>query len=193
MRTTVTSNGTTTTGTTVTSNGTTPTGTTPTGTTAGTADPVQSDTAKTDTTRADTVQTDIATAPANGTDPAIPAAVTLTRGSTPGATGTPAVTVTRGSIPGAASPRYVGMLSEDQTSTYKQRWREVQGEFVDDPQQAVRDAGDLAREVLEALAGTIADPDRVAAWKAGDGSGATEDLRVALRQYRTLVDKLLEL
>jgi len=85
------------------------------------------------------------------------------------------------------------MLTEDQTSTFKRRWRDVQGDFVDDPQQAVREAGDLAREVLESLAGTIADPERVAAWKEGDGSGATEDLRVALRQYRLLVDKLLEL
>jgi hypothetical protein len=104
---------------------------------------------------------------------------------------TPAVTVTRGTAPGAVPS--AGLLSADQTGEFKQRWRDLQGDFVDDPQQAVRGAGDLAREVLQTLSDAIADSDRVESWQAGDGSSSTEDLRVALRQYRTLVDRLLEL
>ncbi len=46
--------------------------------------------------------------------------------------------------------------------------------------------------MLDALTAKIADKQRVDGWKAGEGSG-TEDLRLALRQYRTLVDRLLEL
>jgi hypothetical protein len=68
----------------------------------------------------------------------------------------------------------------------------VQGDFVDDPQQAVRSADQLARDVLGALTATIADRDTVESWKAGDG-GRTEELRQSLRQYRTLVDRLLAL
>jgi hypothetical protein len=68
----------------------------------------------------------------------------------------------------------------------------VQGDFVDDPRQAVRGADALAREVLDTLTAKIADKQRVDGWRAGDGSG-TEDLRLALRQYRTLVDRLLEI
>ena len=68
----------------------------------------------------------------------------------------------------------------------------MQGDFVDDPQVAVRGAEALAREILDALAAKIADKQRVDGWKAGAGA-PTEDLRLALRQYRTLVDRLLEL
>ncbi len=104
----------------------------------------------------------------------------------------PAVTITRGTTPGTGTSTGA-LLAAERTTEFKQRWRDLQGDFVDDPQQAVRGAGDLAREVLQALADTIADSERVEGWKAGDGSTGTEDLRVALRQYRTLVDRLLEL
>jgi hypothetical protein len=114
----------------------------------------------------------------------------------------PAVTVTRGTAPGptalgptAAGPTAarVGLLSDGRTAEFTQRWRDLQGDFVDDPQQAVRGAGELSKEILQALADTIADAERVDNWKAEDGTSGTEDLRVALRQYRTLVDRLLEL
>ncbi len=104
----------------------------------------------------------------------------------------PAVTVIHGTTPGTGAGK-IALLSTDRTTEFRQRWRDLQGDFVDYPQQAVRGAGDLAREVLQALADTIAHSGRVASWKAGDGSTSTEDLRVALRQYRTLVDRLLEL
>ncbi|HST65609.1 MAG TPA: hypothetical protein VLM05_10515, partial [Mycobacteriales bacterium] len=126
--------------------------------------------------------------PATGTGPS----ATGSSASSPPAGGKPAVTVTRGTTPGAATTA-TPLLSAERTGEFKQRWRDLQGDFVDDPQQAVRGAGDLAREVLQALADTIADPERVEGWKAGDGSTGTEDLRVALRQYRTLVDRLLAL
>jgi hypothetical protein len=42
------------------------------------------------------------------------------------------------------------------------------------------------------VAAKIADKERVDGWQSGAGA-PTEDLRLALRQYRTLVDKLLEL
>jgi len=85
------------------------------------------------------------------------------------------------------------LLSAAESAGFRRRWRELQGEFVDDPQRAVRGAGDLSREILQALADTIADAERIDRWKAEDGTSGTEDLRVALRQYRTLVDRLLEL
>ena len=71
----------------------------------------------------------------------------------------------------------------------------VGGRFWEFPQGTGSAAtpADLAREVLDALAATIAAPERVESWKAGDGTGGTEDLRQALRQYRGLVDRLLEI
>ncbi|HVE31442.1 MAG TPA: hypothetical protein VNC80_15360 [Mycobacteriales bacterium] len=86
-----------------------------------------------------------------------------------------------------------GLLSRERSAEFKRRWRDLQADFVDDPQEAVRGAGDLSQQILQALADTIADAERVDRWQAEDGTSGTEDLRVALRQYRTLVDRLLEL
>jgi hypothetical protein len=93
----------------------------------------------------------------------------------------------------AASTNAHGLLSAERSAEFKRRWRDLQADFVDDPQQAVREAGDLSREILRALSDTIADADQVERWQAEDGTSGTEDLRIALRQYRTLVDRLLEL
>ena len=93
----------------------------------------------------------------------------------------------------AASTNSHGLLSAQRSAEFKQRWRDLQADFVDDPQHAVREAGDLSREILRALSDTIADTDQVDRWQAADGTSGTEDLRIALRQYRTLVDRLLEL
>lgn len=123
--------------------------------------------------------------------PAPSQGVTVTRGTTPGLPATPATPA----APAAAAPAAASgaaTLAGDQADEFKRRWREVQGDFVDDPQQAVRGAEALAREILDALATRIADKQRVDNWKAGAGA-PTEDLRLALRAYRTLVDRLIEL
>jgi len=117
-------------------------------------------------------------------EPADEAADTASRGPAATAADTPTA---------APTPAANGLLSAAESAGFRRRWRELQGDFVDDPQLAVRGAGELSREILQALADTIADAERVDRWKAEDGTSGTEDLRVALRQYRTLVDRLLEL
>jgi hypothetical protein len=92
-----------------------------------------------------------------------------------------------------ASTNARGLLSPERSAEFTARWRDLQADFVDDPQRAVREAGDLSREILRALSDTIADADQVDRWQAEDGTSGTEDLRIALRQYRALVDRLLEL
>jgi len=120
--------------------------------------------------------------------------VVRTQADTPaGVAPAPAATEPAARPSPAASTDAHGLLSAERSAEFKRRWRDLQADFVDDPQRAVRGAGDLSQEILQALADTIADADRVDRWKAGDGTSGTEDLRVALRQYRTLVDRLLEL
>jgi len=120
--------------------------------------------------------------------------VVRTQADTPaGVAPAPAATEPAARPSPAASTDAHGLLSAERSAEFKRRWRDLQADFVDDPQQAVREAGDLSREILRALSDTIADADRVDRWQAEDGTSGTEDLRVALRHYRTLVDGLLQL
>ena len=71
----------------------------------------------------------------------------------------------------------------------RSRFIDIQAGFVDEPRQAVEEAGrfvdDLVQQVAEALRqqrGQLAGPE-----------GSTEDLRLALRAYRQFVDRLLGL
>lgn len=73
----------------------------------------------------------------------------------------------------------------------RDRWVAAQGEFVDDPSQAVRDADALAARVAEAVVAEIEArrADLRSAWDGGSGTD-TESLRVALRDYRSFVEHL---
>jgi hypothetical protein len=79
----------------------------------------------------------------------------------------------------------------DDPDGVRQRWNSVQVGFVDDPRQAVGDAGQLVDEVVElVVAGVGAQRDRLGeTWSADDLD--TEQLRLALRQYREFLDRLL--
>ena len=93
-----------------------------------------------------------------------------------------------GSADGAWTLRPRGM----EPGEVRERWRETQGGFVDDPRAAVQEAEALATEVADALVAEI-EARRSAlrsAWSDGDGSD-TEVLRVALRDYRSFVEELV--
>jgi hypothetical protein len=68
---------------------------------------------------------------------------------------------------------------------------DIQTAFVDDPQHAVREADELVAAVIQSLASTFADHKRELESQWQQGEAATEDLRVALRQYRSFFNQLL--
>lgn len=73
---------------------------------------------------------------------------------------------------------------------FRQRWREVQAGFVDDPRDAVRQADELVDEVFDRVVKRKQElTDR---WKDAD-QGDTERLRVTLREYRSLLDELADI
>ncbi len=76
---------------------------------------------------------------------------------------------------------------------FRARWRELQADFVDDPMKAVQGADQLVDELTRALAEIFAEHKRdlEQQWQGG-GSGETEELRVALRRYRSFFDQLLD-
>lgn len=84
------------------------------------------------------------------------------------------------------------LLEDGFTSNLRRRWTDVQAGFVDEPRQAVKQADSLVAEVIKQLAETFAQ-ERThleQQWDRG-GDVSTEDLRVALRRYRTFFERLL--
>lgn len=86
----------------------------------------------------------------------------------------------------------VTLLDEGEADGFLERWREVQTRFVDDPQGAVRDADSLVAELMQSLAERFSQHKRglEEQWQRGAEPG-TEELRVALQQYRSFFQRLL--
>ncbi|WP_405497245.1 hypothetical protein [Streptomyces sp. NBC_00096] len=85
------------------------------------------------------------------------------------------------------------LLGTPEAERYRTRWSEIQGRFVDDPQEAVRSADTLVAEVMQTFAGRLSEhrSGLEKQWDRGE-QVATEDLRQALRAYRSLVNRLLD-
>lgn len=98
-----------------------------------------------------------------------------------------------GEVPAHAAPEEIVLFEQDPTHV-QARWRDLQASFVDDPGEAVQRADGLVGEVVDAL--TSALNNRTGAlrdrWKDA-GGGDTEQLRLALREYRTVLERLLAL
>jgi hypothetical protein len=83
------------------------------------------------------------------------------------------------------------LISEDAMVDYRSRWDTIQADFVDEPRRSVEEADRLVSEVTEELARTFKQQrtDLETQWDNDDVS--TEDLRVALRRYRSFFERLL--
>jgi hypothetical protein len=103
--------------------------------------------------------------------------------------------------PAASPPREEATLAEDELpqllaeedeESFRTHWQEIQNRFVDDPREAVHAADALVADVMQTLAATFAQHKRdlEAQWSQG-GEANTEDLRVALRNYRSFFNRLL--
>jgi hypothetical protein len=102
-------------------------------------------------------------------------------------TATPASTDSMGEG-GKNSPLLEGGVS----SSYREKWQTIQVKFVDDPQDSVKAADGLVAEVIQTLARSFADQRQQLEGRWSQGSEvSTEDLRQALRQYRSFFDRLL--
>lgn len=73
-------------------------------------------------------------------------------------------------------------------------WLEIQSRFVDNPNACLKDADELIAHVTENIISTLSDKRRTlqGQWQSGD-QVSTEDLRFALKRYRSFFNRLLSL
>jgi hypothetical protein len=85
------------------------------------------------------------------------------------------------------------LFAADEGERFRTHWTEIQTAFVDEPREAVKQADGLVAEVIQRLAKIFADERAKMEheWSRGDDGVSTEDLRVALRRYRSFFDRLL--
>ncbi|MET9618971.1 hypothetical protein [Kitasatospora indigofera] len=96
---------------------------------------------------------------------------------------------------GADTPRAPGLwLETEQVQRLSAQWRAVQTGFVDDPRAAVEQADDLVGKAADLIAESVGENRRrlrAAGGPTEDRGIPTEELRLAMREYRTLLDRLL--
>jgi hypothetical protein len=79
-----------------------------------------------------------------------------------------------------------------ETQDFRTRWESIQTGFVDEPRKAVEQADALVATTIQRLAAVFAEERTKleGQWDRG-GDVSTEDLRMALRRYRSFFDRLL--
>lgn len=87
----------------------------------------------------------------------------------------------------------VHLFQPEAAERFRVEWLRIQTGFVDDPKDAVQGADHLLAEVLQSLADTFAarKHELEGQWH-GESEAPTEDLRLALRRYRTFFNQLLD-
>jgi hypothetical protein len=86
------------------------------------------------------------------------------------------------------------LFEDNEAKKFRTHWLTIQSRFVDDPREAVKQADELVASVLKSVTMSFSDR-RVSLehqWNSGENI-STEDLRVALKRYRSFFDRLLTL
>ena len=88
----------------------------------------------------------------------------------------------------------VALFEDQEAGKVRTQWLNIQGKFVDNPRESVREADELVGSMLKSV--TMSFHNRRSSlekeWNSG-GNVSTEDLRLALKRYRSFFDRLLTL
>jgi hypothetical protein len=84
------------------------------------------------------------------------------------------------------------LFPQSESGELRKRWEKVQTEFVDDPRGSVEKADQVVGDTIKRLAEVFAEQRTrlEVEWDKSDNV-STEDLRQALRKYRSFFDRLL--
>jgi hypothetical protein len=84
------------------------------------------------------------------------------------------------------------LFSPGEAKELRARWDTIQGGFVDEPRRAVEQADSLVAEAMKRLAEVFAEERaKLEGQWDRDESVSTENLRLALRRYRSFFGRLL--
>ncbi len=90
--------------------------------------------------------------------------------------------------------QYAPLFEDDEARGFRTRWEAIQTGFVDEPRAAVEQADALVAQLMKRLAEVFSNErsSLEQQWDRGDQI-STEDLRVALKRYRSFFERLLSL
>jgi hypothetical protein len=93
-----------------------------------------------------------------------------------------------------AEQEFLPLFEGGEAEKFRSQWLDIQGRFVDDPPEAVKEADKLVADVIKSITSTFADQrmSMEAQWKTEDDR-STEDLRLAIQRYRSFFNRLLML
>lgn len=90
---------------------------------------------------------------------------------------------------------FIALFENDEAERFHSQWLDIQSRFVDDPRASVEDADQLVADVIKSITRSFADR-RISLenqWKSGENNTSTEDLRIAIKRYRSFFNRLLSL
>jgi hypothetical protein len=84
------------------------------------------------------------------------------------------------------------LFNFEESEQFRARWNEIQGKFVDEPRFAVQQADALVSEVIEKITQMFANEhgSLEGQWNQGNDV-STEELRMALKHYRSFFNRLI--
>jgi hypothetical protein len=94
--------------------------------------------------------------------------------------------------PDVSAEARAGLFEDDRASELRSQWSDIQSRFVDDPREAVKAADALVDEVIRDLSSLFSsERSGLESQWGSDQKVSTEDLRTALRRYRSFFERLL--
>jgi len=91
-------------------------------------------------------------------------------------------------------PELASLFSDQTERELRTHWQEIQTGFVDEPRQSVERADQLVAKLMQQLAQSFSDQrnNLERQWDHAEKI-STEDLRIALRRYRSFFERLLSI
>ena len=96
--------------------------------------------------------------------------------------------------PQPASVETPPLMKTEDEENFRSRWKSIQTGFVDEPRGSVEQADELVAELMQHLARSFSDQrsNLETQWQRSE-QVSTEELRGALRRYRSFFDRLLSI